>query len=152
MNAQSGLVNAEPAGAAAATQPIPGHTLFDSTSVAIATFLGSPLAGTGLMALNYRRMGKKNSAIAAFVIGLAVTGLAIAFANLIPPYLTTAVAIGLVVGTKNAAKTLQGAAVEEHVRKGGEMASRWAAAGLGLALLAILLGGVVLVQRASGHP
>ena len=59
MHAQSGFVNAEPAGAAAATQPIPGHTLFDSTSVAIATFLGSPLAGTGLMALNYRRMGEE---------------------------------------------------------------------------------------------
>ena len=97
------------------------------------------------MALNYHRMGKKNSALAAFVMGMAVTGLAIAFANLIPPYLTTAVAIGLVVATKNAAKALQGAAVEERVRQGGKMGSRWAAAGLGLALLVILLGGVVLV-------
>jgi hypothetical protein len=50
-----------------AAQPpylVQSHTLFDSTSIGIATFLGSPVAGAWLMALNYHRLGKRNQALA----------------------------------------------------------------------------------------
>jgi hypothetical protein len=124
---------------------IPTYTLFDSTAVGIATFLGSPVAGTGLMALNYKRLGKKNNAIATLAIGVAVTGVAIAFGGRIAAYATTGVAFGLFLATLNVARSLQGPTVEQHVERGGQLGSRWAAAGLGLILLAVIFGGAILV-------
>ena len=145
MSAQPGFASIDPTGPPALAEPIPTYTLFDSTSVAIATALGSPVAGTGLMAFNYQRLGKKNNAIAALAIGVAVTGLAIAFGNRIPASATTGVAVGLVAATKSLAKSLQGATVEAHVSRGGPLGSRWAAAGLGLVLMVLIIGGAVLV-------
>ena len=72
--------------------------------------------------------------------------LVIAFGSHVPPYATTGVAIGLLVATVNLAKTLQGAAVEQHVSRGGRLGSRWAVAGLGVILLAVILGGAFLVE------
>ena len=134
----------------AVQEPIPSYTLFDSTSVAIATLLGSPIAGTGLMALNYQRLGKKNAAITALAIGIAATGVAIAFGNHVPTYATTGIAVGLLVTTMNLARSLQGATVKQHVLRGGQLGSRWAAAGLGLVLLVVILGGAILVGYQLG--
>jgi hypothetical protein len=151
MNEQSGSEHAAyrttmPQGAAAGPQSIPSYRLFDSTSVALATFLGSPVAGASLMALNYRRMGKGSSATVVFILCLGVTGLAIGFGYLIPPYATTVVAVALVVSMKNAAKALQGPAVEAHICEGRALGSRWVATGLGIAYLALLFGGVLLFE------
>ncbi len=144
MSTQSGFANLGPAGPVPVETPIPSYTLFDSTSVAIATFLGSPVAGTGLMALNYKRMGKKDHAIATIAIGLAVTGAAITLGGHIPSYAATGIGVGLLAGTLNAAKSLQGPAVGQHALRGGPLGSRWAAAGLGLILLAVIAGGAFL--------
>ena len=150
MSAQSGFANLGPAGPVAVPEPIPTYTLFDSTSVALATLLGSPVAGTGLMALNYQRLGKKNAAIAALAIGMAATGIAIAFGDRIPTYATTGVGVGLLVATSNLAKSFQGPAVQQHVLRGGPLGSRWAAAGLGLVLMVVILGGAFLVGYQLG--
>jgi hypothetical protein len=144
MSAQSGFANLGPAGPMAVPEPVPTYNLFDSTSVAIATLLGSPIAGTGLMALNYRRLGKKNAAITTLAIGIAATGVAIAFGNRVPPYATTAVAVGLLAATLSTARSLQGETVKQHVLRGGQLGSRWAAAGLGLILLVVIIGGAIL--------
>jgi hypothetical protein len=143
--AYSGATNA---GGAAANELTPSYRLFDSTSIALATFLGSPVAGAGLMALNYRRMGRGSNAVSAFIGGVAVTAAAIGFGYWIPQYAGGAVAIVLVVAVKNCAKALQGDAVEEHVRNGGKLASRWIASGLGLAMLALIFAGVFMVVLA----
>jgi hypothetical protein len=150
MSAQSGFANLGPAGPVAAPEPIPTYTLFDSTSVTIATLLGSPVAGTGLLALNYQRLGKKNAAIATLATGIAATGIAIAFGDRVPTYATTGIAVGLLVTTMNLAKSLQGQAVQQHVLRGGPLGSRWAAAGLGLLLIIVILGGAFLVGYQLG--
>ena len=60
------------------------YKLFDSKSVGLASILGSPLAGSTLMALNYRRLGKTAEATATFAVGLAVTAVLLRFGYLIP--------------------------------------------------------------------
>ncbi len=149
MNQESGIANDPPqargSGDASAHLPLPGYKVFDSTSIALATFFGSPVAGGGLMALNYRRMGNRTGASLALACGVAVTAAAIGAGYLIPSYATSAVAVMLVVAMKNTAKALQGNAIEEHVRLGGRLSSRWAASGFGLALLAVIFGGIVTV-------
>jgi hypothetical protein len=133
------------AGRGTSPQPSPSYKLFDATSVGYATFFGTPIAGAALMALNYRRLGKGRSAILALLGGLVVTGLVILFAYLIPSSASTAIAIGLVVAMRSVAKALQGPAIEQHLRQVGDLGSGWAASGLGLAVLAIIFGGLFLV-------
>jgi hypothetical protein len=134
---QSSTSSPTPEGTAASPQLVPSYRLFDSTSVGIATFLGTTVAGATLMAINYRRLGKGSNAIVAFVGGVAALGLVVGFGYLIPSYASTGVGVGLVLAMREIAKSLQGKAVEEHVRDGGELGSRWIASGIGLAWLAI---------------
>ena len=137
------------------TLPPPIYKLFDSVSVLLATLLGSPVAGTILMAVNYRRLGKGGAAAAAIAAGVAATALAIIFGNMIPTALSTVVAIGLLLTTKSCAQVLQGPALAEHVSRGGKLGSRWVAAGIGVAFLAVIFGAVFFVmlgkELAGGH-
>src|ERR1039458_3599226 len=64
--------------------PIPAYTLFNADSVGLATFLGTPIAGGILMAVNYRRLGKGGKAAAVLLIALLVTALALVFGYLVP--------------------------------------------------------------------
>jgi hypothetical protein len=132
----------------------PPFRLFDSTSVAIATLLGSPVAGTLLMGINYQRLGKGGKAAAAMVIGLVATIVAIVFGNFVPYTFSSVVAIGLLLTTRSCAQVLQGPAVSEHVAQGGKLGSRWAALGIGVAFLAAIFGAIFLVTfvRQIGHP
>ena len=128
--------------------PTPAYTLFDSLSVALATFLGTPIAGTILMAVNYRRLQEGGKAAAAVAIGVVATILAIVFGNIIPGAFSTIIAVGLLLTIRSCAQSLQGPAVTQHVSQGGTLGSRWAAAGVGIAVLAVLAGGVFAVLMA----
>ncbi len=137
-----------PAGESAPPVPTPAYTLFDSLSVALATFLGTPIAGTILMAVNYRRLQEGGKAAAAVAIGVVATILAIVFGNIIPGAFSTIIAVGLLLTIRSCAQSLQGPAVTQHVSQGGTLGSRWAAAGVGIAVLAVLAGGVCAVLMA----
>jgi hypothetical protein len=134
-----------PGGEPAPPAPTPTYTLFDSVSVGIATLLGSPVAGTLVMAVNYRRLGKGSQGAVAVAMGVVVTVLAGLFGNLIPTFFSTAIGIGLILAVRSAAQTLQGPALAQHVSEGGKLGSRWAASGIGVAVLAVIASGVFLV-------
>jgi len=135
-------------------QPVPPYRLFDPTSVGIAAFLGSPIAAAGLMAINYRRLGRRKNAIMAFGMGVVFTALAIAFANRMPAYVTTAITVGLFSASYQIAKSIQGPIVAKHVAQGGELSSRWTAAGLAVgvaaALVLVIFGAVFIIFSAQG--
>jgi hypothetical protein len=118
---------------------VPAYSLFDYRSVAIATFFGTPLAGTIIMAHNYRRIGKGGAAAAAVIVGLVVTALLLFLSFTVQSDAIRALPIGLLLGTMSAAKSLQGPFVDEHARFGGKIASRWAAFGIGLVILVPIL-------------
>ncbi len=134
-----------PGGEVAPPSQTPAYTLFDSVSVALATLLGTPIAGTILMAVNYRRLQEGGKAAAAVAIGVVATILAIVFGNMIPTTFSTIVAVGLLLTTRSCAQSLQGPAVTQHVSQGGTLGSRWAAAGVGIAVLAVLFCAVFVV-------
>lgn len=125
--------------------PVPSYTLFDASSVTIATLLGAPVAGAILMAVNYRRLGKEVNAAVAFLIGLAVTILAMIGGNLIPASGLYAIPIVLLVVMRSIAQNLQGPAVQQHVTSGGKLGSRWIAVGIGVGALTVILGGLFLL-------
>jgi formylglycine-generating enzyme required for sulfatase activity len=123
----------------------PAYSLYDRDAIAVATFFGGPLAGAILMALNYRRLGSKSAAPIAIAIGVSATGLLLVIGfNLPAGGLTALSALPLVLpfAARAIAKACQGIAVAEHVSRGGPIASRWPAFGVGIAVLALLALGL----------
>src|ERR1700761_6674892 len=88
-------------------EPPPVYRLFDASSVLIASVLGSPVAGAALMAVNFRRMGKGQKAIAAIALGIAVTALGSALGHFVPAFATTVAAVTLALTTKGVAQLWQ---------------------------------------------
>ena len=117
----------------------PAYSLFDSRAVGLATFLGSPLAGWAVMAVNYSRLGNSAAAVRAVVAGIVSTGLLLYLSFSTDSTLLHLLPFLLMLLMLWIAKGLQGDDVEQHVRQGGKLASRLSAAGIGLAAMAVLL-------------
>jgi hypothetical protein len=127
-----------------------GYSLYSPMAVGLATFLGAPVAGSVIMALNYRRLGKPASARSAVIYGVIATAALIALGFVLPPQMpTSAIAVASIIAMAQVAKTLQGEALDLHKSAGGRIASIWKAAGVGLASLIVLSVVIVVVAYAT---
>jgi hypothetical protein len=137
------------AGAAAALENVPTYRLYDTTAIGIAAFFGAPIAGTALMAINYRRLGRHKDAVAIFLAGLLVTVAVCVLAAVfsLPQWVTGAIPILLFTVIYQLGKNLQGPIIARHINQGGELSSRWAAFGLSvvccIALVAAIFSGAL---------
>jgi hypothetical protein len=129
--------------------PASGYSLFDHRAVGLATFFGTPLAGSILMGLNYRRLGKTAAAVGIIALGAGLTGLLLLIGYALPSGVGTIIPIGVMFGMMYGAKALQGASVEQHVRLGGKLASKWLAFGIGVAVLVPLMLAIFAVVFTS---
>lgn len=128
---------------------IPPYKLYTPKAVGLATFLGSPMAGAVLIALNYLRLKRKRAAWQTIGLGILGTAALFTIAFLIPDgisrSLQLAPAIGSIFVMKAIAESLQGRYLNHHARHDGKTASLWAAAGIGLAGLLITVGVIVAI-------
>jgi len=112
--------------------------LYDARQVAAATFLGTPIAGSILIALNYRAMGSASAAWKTVGLGgvgtAALAWLAYALPKGLPGVLPLVLQTS---GMYYAAGVLQGRAVAAHRQQNGRQGSWWAAYGVGLACFAV---------------
>ena len=138
-----------------AAQPTTQQALYSPQAVGLATFLGSPIAGGIIMAMNYRRLGRLASGRIAIVGGLIATAALVGLGFALPehsPAFLTAILPFLVMF--QVAKQLQGEAVERHRRSGGKIASMWKASAIGLgcllALMAIVIAIVIETTPSTG--
>jgi hypothetical protein len=124
------------------------YRLFDADAVGLAAFICSPLAGTILMAVNYARLGKTGKGVVAVVLGLIATTLTILIKwNWSKPWGSLGSFVLVILfffWTWDIAKKVQGKAVEEHAARGGQLGSKSAAFGVGIATLV----GLVVVTSA----
>jgi len=124
---------------------VPRYRFYPPGAILLATLLGSPTAGSILIALNYRRLAAKSNAWQAVGAGILVT-VGLLFAS---QFAGEAIGRGLLIGsliaTYHTAKHLQGHAFAQHIEKGGRRASYWSAAGIGLACLVVIFGAVLLI-------
>ncbi|HEY4330552.1 MAG TPA: sulfite exporter TauE/SafE family protein [Phycisphaerae bacterium] len=132
---------------AAPTAP-PKYRIYSPKAVAIATFLGSTVAGGAIMAINYWRWGQKRRAWVALLSGCAVLGLIIWLAMVLPGNIPNAAYIlvpsFLIYGV---AQQYQGKNADAHWRNGGQPASNLKGAGIGLLIgiaLSIVFVGWIL--------
>jgi hypothetical protein len=115
----------------------PAYRMYDSSSIALAAFLGSPLAGTVLMASNYRKLNQGSNSMLALVLGAAASASLIwmGLKTTLNPAIASVV---LFVVTWIAAKQLQDQAVKTHVAWGGQLFSKWRAFGVAVATSLVL--------------
>jgi hypothetical protein len=124
--------------------------LYDVGAVALAAFVGSPLAGTVLMASNYRKLGQGGNGFLALLLGAAasVGEIYIGLTSTKSPAIATLV---LFAATWFAAKELQGHAIETHVAWGGQLFSKWRSVWVALVTSLVLGGGLVAYLYYTGQ-
>jgi hypothetical protein len=116
----------------------------------LATFLGSPLAGSILLAINEKRLGRPNGIIGALALGFGLSvlvfGLAFVLPDNFPGLPLSLLGMGALRGV---AQWSQAEAVTRHLQWGGRKGSGWAAAGIGLLTGVVALG--LIVGAAIGY-
>jgi hypothetical protein len=134
----------------------PDYKLYSVGSIVLATFLGNPVAGGIVMAINYRRLGRSTAALHSILWTTVFTAAIVAVATLLPddsniPML--AYAVPQLIAMFYLAKSLQGDRIALHQERGGAMASAWGAAGIGLLIAAITVAiilGIVCLELLGG--
>lgn len=124
----------------------PRITLYSPGHIAWATFLGAPIAGCVLMALNYRRFGNSTAANVALIAGLIGTIVLLAIAFVLPDsFPNTVLPAAYTFGMYSCVKALQGNAYEHRLANGGTKGSGWAATGIGFLCLVFMLVAIFAV-------
>lgn len=131
--------------------------LFSAFSVGLATFLGSMFAGSILMGLNYRRLGRSGEAIAIILAGLlATTAFLSCIMFFLPEWIPNLIYLGFqVLVAWSVFQQLQGRVVNAHRSAGGAMASAWwgvlVALLVSIPIAGVLFGVDAAMQRSLGQ-
>ena len=128
----------------APNQPTPPFKLYSSRQVGLAAFLGGPLGGALLLAINFRRLGRRGSARNSILLGVLAMFAFIALALALPgPAQAFPLTLLAAVAGYKIATWLQDEEYEAHIGQGGRKVSTWNVAGLGVT--AALCGTVACV-------
>jgi hypothetical protein len=134
----------------------PTYRLYSPRQVALVAFLLGPMGGLLLMALNYRRLGKRAAAAGVIVVALLLVAALLAVILATPdsaPVFVLGVPVFLAVWV--AVKVLQGGLYDAHLVRGGESGSTGAALGIGLLglllNLGLLFGGAIVYELICGE-
>ena len=119
------------------TQSRPAYSV---QQITLATFLGGPLAGCWLLALNYRLFQQRANAWIASVAGIPGTIAVVAISLVLPTWFPNIVLpVVYTLFMRGLADSLQGTMLEEH---GGPPGSWWIVVGISLLCVALLFGAV----------
>jgi hypothetical protein len=124
---------------------LPMITMYSPGQIAWATYLGAPIAGCWLLALNYRRLGDARAANLALISGLIGTVLLLALAFVLPerfPKFVVPAAYTFVM--YRCVRALQGKVYEDRLANGANKGSVWVATGIGILCLILILTAIVL--------
>ncbi len=122
----------------------PKIRLFSQRQVVIATFLGSPFAGTLLMALNYYRTGQIAKFWRCAIVGTSATILLMIISSFLPNKLVFITAIAPIFAVQYWYIQSQNSLFKQHISSGGRRSSWWTAIGIGLLLLFLIIGMIIL--------
>jgi hypothetical protein len=137
--------NVEGAAAVAPSEPVPTERLYSLNQIAVATFLGTPVAGAWLTARNQETLGRAQESSRTWTIGIATTLLLLVVSYLLPDRFPNSVLpLACALGFRALAEARFGPAISAHRNAGGRWFSWWQVVGIGL-LCALILVAVVLV-------
>jgi hypothetical protein len=139
-----------PAAPAPVAGPNASTVLYTPNHILLATFLGSPLAGSILAAINEQRLGRPKGVLTALAIGFALTGVVLGLAFALPDNFPGLPLTLLGMGAIRAfVHVKQAEAITKHLHWGGRKGSGWAAAGIGLVSGIVVL--VIAVAMAMAY-
>jgi hypothetical protein len=134
--------NVEPASSGSQTT-LPASRLYSPKQIAVATFLGSPLAGGWFVATNYRELGQDALATQSIWWGIAGAIVMMFIAFLLPDNFPNSVLpIACAAGVYSLVESKLGGAIKEHQAAGGPLFSWWRVVGVSL-LCALILVAVI---------
>lgn len=135
---------------------LPRIVIYSPGHVAWATFLGAPIAGCVLLALNYRRFGNATAASFALMAGFVGTVVVLAIAFVLPENFPSFVLpAAYTFGMYQSVKSLQGRTSAHLLANGAIKGSGWVATGVGilsLILTIVALFAAVLVAPEGWFP
>jgi hypothetical protein len=132
----------------------PSHKLYSPGQIALAAFLGSPLAACWFWSRNYRQLSQPRSATQCLIWGVVGTAILLTVSFFLPErFPNAAIPIGYTVGLHQAAKQIHGNTVTQHLLVGGRLGSWWVVVGISfvclLIALAVIFGVVLLLPDAA---
>lgn len=137
----------------------PPVRLFDPEGIALATFLGSALAGSVLWAINERRLGRPGRALGALAVGVVVLVAALVIGSFLPSQVGWVIALVTTFAARAAATAWRQRVVAEGFVIDDAAESRGTAAGVGclgflgvLGVLAVAIMGFGLFAPGEGDP
>lgn len=133
----------------AETTVAPDARLFSPGQVAWATFMGNAITGGFLLALNYWKMQQSKKAVITILSALGITGLVFALAMALPQAACNGLYVGQAVAARYLMNALQGSVFNKHLENGGKKASNWAAFGIGLGGMVVMIGVILCVYFAN---
>jgi hypothetical protein len=134
------------------SHPVESVKLYTPRQVAMAAFLGAPLGGAILIALNYARLGNRSGARIAIVLGCAATVVLIGLTLWLPiskSFPRVALPMLIAWAIAGISEWLQGHARAAQRAVGATTPATWAAAAIGL-LCGVVIAGVVIAAALSG--
>jgi hypothetical protein len=128
-----------------------GLPLFSPTAVSVATFFGSIAAGVVIMAINYSRSGQPSACRWMLAWGTLATIALFGIIFVLPDEVPSVVILVAQVATAHALATkLQRPLIDQHLARGGQLASAWWAFGIsllvGVAVFAALCAVLLLAE------
>lgn len=133
----------------------PTYKLNSPAAVAIATFIGSSLAGAWLMAENCKMLGQRDQLKKVWGLGVGLLFAMLALSLVLPDSVPGMVfTVAQTVVMQMLAKQRFETTLAAHGASGGLVFSKWRAAGIGLlfalALLAVLIAIIAAMMQLSG--
>ena len=114
--------------------------LFSPGQIALATFLGSPMAGAWFISSNLKALARPDEAQRALLFGVAGTIFVLVIAFLLPENLPNSIfPVIYTVAVHAVAKSLFAKTIAEHTSAGGSLGSGWRVVGVSLLILLALL-------------
>lgn len=145
-----------PAAPSVAPGPNATTVLYTPNQMLLATFLGAPLAGSVLLAINEQRLGRPKGVLAALAFGFGMTAVVLGLAFALPDSLPgLPVSLLGMAAIRGVAQMKQADAIAKHLQWGGRKGSGWVAAGIGtlgaVVVLAVALVVVVAYSAITGQ-
>ena len=123
--------------------------LYTPNQIAVATFLGTVLAGGWMVASNYRAMGLEDDsrvAIGWSIIGFVVLAALLMLLPALTVGMTIITAAVCTIALRALAEAQFGAIVEKHLADGGTQYNWWRVVGLGILCLAMLFAVAAILE------
>ncbi|MBU6954650.1 MULTISPECIES: hypothetical protein [unclassified Hahella] len=123
-------------------KPVGDYRLYKLPAVGLATFFGTILAGGIILSYNFKQLGREDMARNALVFSLLALVVIFGLAFFVPdiPGVNVVFTVVQLVAMMQIAKKYQGDDVEHHMANGGAMISNWAAFGISLLVLVVVIG------------